>query len=77
MLGGGIFDPMSWDQFYDKMQMIDEKIPLYSAGSGEGHVFLCLHGAGHSALSFACLAKILKNDSTCVSFDFRGHGENK
>jgi protein phosphatase methylesterase 1 len=39
-------------------------------------VFLCLHGAGHSALSFAALAKLLKKDSTCISFDFRGHGLN-
>lgn len=40
-------------------------------------MFLCLHGAGHSALSFAALARILKSEpynSTCVSFDFRGHG---
>ena len=40
---------------------------------------MCLHGAGHTALSFACLAKILKQpkfNSTCVAFDFRGHGEH-
>jgi protein phosphatase methylesterase 1 len=40
-------------------------------------VFLCLHGAGHSALSFAVLARHLKADkSTVVAFDFRGHGEH-
>ena len=52
------------------------KVPVYHAGSG-GHVFLCLHGAGHSALSFAALASIMKKEpynSTVVSFDFRGHG---
>lgn len=39
-------------------------------------MFLCLHGAGHSAMSFACLAKHLKVHSTVVAFDFRGHGDN-
>lgn len=37
---------------------------------------MCLHGAGHSALSFAAFAKCLKQTDTVVSFDFRGHGEN-
>ena len=37
---------------------------------------MCLHGAGHSALSFAALAKILKDTSTVVAFDFRGHGDH-
>lgn len=56
--------------------MIDNKIPIYHAGN-KGHVFFCLHGAGHTALSFAPLAKIVKDDKfggTLVSFDFRGHG---
>jgi len=39
-------------------------------------VFLCLHGAGHSALSFAALARNLKETATIVSFDFRGHGDH-
>lgn len=42
----------------------------------KSHVFLCLHGAGHSALSFAALAKQLKDKSTVVAFDFRGHGDH-
>lgn len=35
-----------------------------------------MHGAGHSALSFAALAKQLKSEFTVVAFDFRGHGDN-
>ena len=35
MFGGGQYDPLTWDQFYDKKEMIcDGKIPLYTAGSG-------------------------------------------
>jgi len=35
-----------------------------------------MHGAGHSSQSFAALAKYLKQESTIVAFDFRGHGDN-
>ena len=58
--------------------MLEDKVPVYYAGT-QGHIFLCLHGAGHTALSFATLAKILKgpdHNSMCVSFDFRGHGSH-
>jgi pimeloyl-ACP methyl ester carboxylesterase len=34
-----------------------------------------MHGAGHSALSFACIAKELKSRSKVVAFDYRGHGK--
>ena len=37
----------------------------------------CIHGAGHSAMSFACLAKEVKHFATVVSFDFKGHGASK
>ena len=47
--------------------------PIYISGS-EGPIILCLHGAGHSGLSFACLAKTAKSFCTIVSFDFFGHG---
>lgn len=42
-----------------------------------GPVFVCLHGAGHSAQSFACLAGEIKKFGTAVAFDFRGHGQSK
>ena len=38
---------------------------------------ICLHGAGHSAQSFACFAKDVKKWGICVAFDFRGHGHSK
>ena len=50
-------------------------VPLYISG-GEGHVFLCMHGAGHSALSFGVLAKHLGPACTVAAFDFRGHGDH-
>jgi len=40
-------------------------------------MFICVHGAGHSACSFACLAKEVKNWGRLASFDIRGHGYSK
>lgn len=37
---------------------------------------MCLHGAGHSALSFAVFAKHLKEHGRVFAFDFRGHGDH-
>lgn len=50
------YDPIEWTEFFDSREMMDDRVPLYIAGT-EGHVFLCMHGAGHSALSFAALAR--------------------
>ena len=36
---------------------------------------LCLHGAGHSAMSFCSLSKSMNNTYRIASFDFRGHGK--
>ena len=41
-----------------------------------GYVFLCIHGAGSSALTFAALAEKLKAEHTVVAFDWRGHGSH-
>ena len=57
------------------MEKIDDRVPLFIAGN-QGHVYVCMHGAGHTAMSFAVMAEILKPTSTVVAFDWRGHGEN-
>lgn len=72
-VGPSPFAPLPWDNFFDSLEFIDDKIPLYVAGS-KGVIFFCLHGAGHSGLAFASLAKELKAESRVISFDFRGHG---
>lgn len=64
---------MTWNEFFDHHEMIGGIVPLYRAGNS-GHIFICLHGAGHSAMSFAALAEKLKKDNTVYAFDFRGHG---
>jgi protein phosphatase methylesterase 1 len=53
--------------------MVNETVPVYIAGS-EGHLFVCMHGAGNSAMTFAALAEKLKGTNTIAAFDWRGHG---
>lgn len=71
------FSPLKWNDFFDKLDYMEDGTPLYLAGGDRGPVFVCLHGAGHSAQSFACLAGELKKFATVVAFDFRGHGLSK
>ena len=71
------YDALEWTQFFDHFdKVVNGTVPLYKAGTGEGHLILCLHGAGHSAMSFACLAAHLKSDCTVYAFDWRGHGDH-
>ena len=70
------WDPLPWTDFYDKMDFIDNEIPIYQAGS-KGPIILCLHGCGLSALSFAAFANEMKDQYTVMAFDWRGHGASK
>ena len=65
-----------WKEYFDSLDYMDDGTSYFTAGD-KGHVFVCLHGAGFSALSFACLAEEIKKFATCVAFDFKGHGFNK
>jgi protein phosphatase methylesterase 1 len=40
-------------------------------------MFFCIHGAGLAALSFATLAKEVKQFGTVLAFDLKGHGFSK
>jgi len=66
---------MVWSDFFDSKEMINDIMPVYIAGA-TGHVFVCLHGAGNSAMTFATLAAQMKHKSTIVAIDFRGHGQH-
>ena len=69
------YGPLPWSDFFDEHEMIENEVPLYRAGN-KGHMFVCLHGAGHSAMSFAAFAEKMKTDSMVYAFDFRGHGKH-
>eukprot|EP01083_Nonionella_stella_P063009 163798_1 len=77
----GNTEPLEWDQFFDERSELvaadgKSKFCYYEAGKGNGDdvCFLFLHGAGMGALSFAPVAKLLKETCRCLAFDFRGHG---
>jgi pimeloyl-ACP methyl ester carboxylesterase len=55
--------------------MLDKTMPIYYNNNTRGPNLLCLHGAGHSALSFSLLSALSKN-YRLISYDFRGHGNN-
>ena len=48
--------------------MLQNEVPIYKSGS-TGPVFVCLHGAGHTAMSFAAFAKEMQTDSIVYAFD--------
>ena len=50
---------MAWSDFFDTKDIINDTMPVYTAGAA-GHVFVCLHGAGNSAMTFAALAAQMK-----------------
>ena len=73
------YAPIPWQNFFDSLERIEDgTIPVYTAGASDEPkpIFLCLHGAGLSALSFATLAGQMKDNNVVVAFDFRGHGTN-
>lgn len=61
---------------WDSIEYLDDGTPIYSKGTNPC-VFFCIHGAGHSALSFTLLALQLQEFATLVSYDIRGHGYSK
>jgi hypothetical protein len=56
------FSPLRWQDFFDEMEYVVDTIPVFWAGTS-GPIFLMLHGAGHNALTYACLAREMKEKS--------------
>lgn len=68
------YEPIDWKKAFPNSTTLNNKIPIYWTGS-TGPNLVCLHGAGHSGLSFAPLA-LLNKQFRIFAFDFRGHGFN-
>ena len=67
--------PIDWKKYFPHQIFIDKQIPIYYNNISKGPILFCLHGAGHSALSFSLLAS-LSNNYRVISYDFRAHGFN-
>ena len=69
------YAPLDWKTAFPVTYNIcNNTLPIYISGNS-GPNLICLHGAGHSGLSFAPLALVNKN-YRIIAFDFRGHGFN-
>jgi hypothetical protein len=67
------YEPLKWSDAFDERDLISSTVPIYFSGT-KGPVLFCIHGAGHSALSFGPLAKAVKDFARVAAFDLRGHG---
>jgi len=72
------YNPVAWNEYFESecdVRVGEDTFHLYTLGSC-GPVLLLLHGAGHSALSWAVFAKTVHALCECqvVAIDFRGHG---
>ena len=68
-------NPADWKKYFPNQIMLDNTIPIYYNNNTNGPNLFCLHGAGHSALSFCLLSELSKN-YRIISYDFRGHANN-
>ena len=68
----------SWTKFWDKKEFVETergKFNVYSTSLESPFVVFCVHGAGHSALSFSLLAKSLGGQLPVIAPDLKCHGD--
>lgn len=70
------FNPVDGRTLWDSIEYLPDGTPIYYKGK-ESCIFFCIHGAGHSALSFTKLAEELQEFASVLSYDIRGHGYSK
>lgn len=68
-----------WDKYWDTKEMIEVegrgKFNVYSTNNDSPWIVICIHGAGHSALSFSLFAEALKGTCQIKAVDLKCHGE--
>ncbi len=70
------YSPIDGRPMWDSIEYLEDGTPIYVKGKNTC-IFFCIHGAGHSALSFTLLAQELQEFATTVAYDIRGHGYSK
>ena len=61
---------------WDSVEFLEDGTPVYMKGKNTC-IFMCIHGAGHSAMSFTMLAQEVQDFASTLSYDIRGHGFSK
>jgi protein phosphatase methylesterase 1 len=66
-----------WNNDFKQIFIENNTIPIYISTNSEVHGpnIICLHGAGHSGLSFSLLSSLSKT-YRIISYDYRDHGYN-
>jgi protein phosphatase methylesterase 1 len=81
----------TWSDYFDSMQDLaidaddakQSSFRVYTAGDvteASECIFALFHGGGHSSMSWALAASLIKNSSSskhpygCIAFDYRAHG---
>ncbi|KAI0656429.1 protein phosphatase methylesterase [Cubamyces menziesii] len=82
------FSPISAQGFFEQAMQVnvpasdlDFRVYYTAPKFEDGTVIICHHGAGHSGLTFACMAKEItdmsKGECGVLAYDCRGHGKTK
>jgi protein phosphatase methylesterase 1 len=76
MASGG-FAPWSdyWDRKFTVTVAGRGNFNAYSTEGASNYVVICVHGAGHSGLSFSLLAKSLRGIIPFIAIDLKCHGD--
>ena len=67
-----------WNNYWDKKDVLHTDrgdFNMYSTQNETQYLCLCIHGAGHSALSFSLLAQQLRSVCTVYAPDLKCHGD--
>lgn len=70
-----------WNVYWDKKEFVDVpgrgKFNIYSTSVESNWVMVCIHGAGHSGLSFSLLAEALRGTCSVYAPDLKCHGDTE
>lgn len=70
---------VQWQCYWDRKSIVDTPRGEFNVYSTENekndYLLFCIHGAGHSGLSFSLIAKMLKDVCDVVAPDLKCHGE--
>jgi protein phosphatase methylesterase 1 len=76
MASGG-FAP--WNDYWDRKFTVEVpgrgNFNAYATEGESNYIVICVHGAGHSALSFSLLAKCLRGIISFLAIDLKCHGD--
>jgi len=68
-----------WSDYWGAKEMIEipnnGQFNVYTSIGNHKFCVLCVHGAGHSALSFSLLAKDIQRFCNVIAYDLKCHGE--